>query len=169
MGVSRKQSTPNFPKNEHFLPPHTHRYVCVSGGKKCSFFRKFGKFGVLFFLEKPVLRFALLPYYQPSSKWTHLFLDVVMQVLGSLNCQLDVAVWCNYCMSAQMNFIEKSFFNQSILFISISTIEKSENPKFKIYTRLYAKPQKYIKVVFILLIEALENAVRKIQTSNFFL
>ena len=28
-GVSRKQSTPNFPKNEHFLPPDTHgvRYV----------------------------------------------------------------------------------------------------------------------------------------------
>ena len=24
MGVSRKQSTPNFPKNKHFLPPVTH-------------------------------------------------------------------------------------------------------------------------------------------------
>ena len=35
--------------------------VCVSGGKKCSFF---GKFGVLCFLETPVLRFALLPYYR---------------------------------------------------------------------------------------------------------
>ena len=32
MGVSRKQSTPNFPKNEHFLPLDTHTYV--SGGKK---------------------------------------------------------------------------------------------------------------------------------------
>ena len=37
-----------------------HRYVCVSGGKKCSFF---GKFGVLGFFETPVLRFALLLYY----------------------------------------------------------------------------------------------------------
>ena len=37
-GVSRKQSTSNFPKNEHFLP--------VSGGKKCSFF---GKLDVLSF------------------------------------------------------------------------------------------------------------------------
>ena len=27
-GVSRKQSTPDFPKNEHFLPFDT--YVCVS-------------------------------------------------------------------------------------------------------------------------------------------
>ena len=35
--------------------------VCVSGGKKCSFFEKFG---VLFLLETPVLRFALLPYYR---------------------------------------------------------------------------------------------------------
>ena len=49
-GVSRKQSTPNFPKNEHFLPPDTHMYVCVSGSKKCSFY---GKFGVLFFFKNP--------------------------------------------------------------------------------------------------------------------
>ena len=35
-------------------------YVCVSGGKKCSFF---GKFDVLCFLETPVSRFALLPYH----------------------------------------------------------------------------------------------------------
>ena len=34
-------------------------YVCVSGGKKCSFF---GKFGELSFLETPVLRFTLLSY-----------------------------------------------------------------------------------------------------------
>ena len=44
--VQEKQNTPNFPKNEHFLPPDTHTYVCVSGGKKPSFF---GKFGVLCF------------------------------------------------------------------------------------------------------------------------
>ena len=59
--VSRKQSTSNFPKNEHFLLPDTHTYVCVSGGKKCLFF---GKFDVLCFLETPVLRFVLLPYYR---------------------------------------------------------------------------------------------------------
>ena len=38
-GVSRKQSSSNFPKNRHFL--------CISGGKKCSFF---GKLGVRCFL-----------------------------------------------------------------------------------------------------------------------
>ena len=42
--ISRKQSTANFPKNEHSLPPEMHMYMCVSVGKKCSFF---GKFGVL--------------------------------------------------------------------------------------------------------------------------
>ena len=35
-------------------------YVCVSGGKKCLFF---GKFGMLCFVETPVLRFTLLSYY----------------------------------------------------------------------------------------------------------
>ena len=44
MEVTREQSTPNFPKNERYLPPDTHTYVCVSGGKKCSFFRSFGMF-----------------------------------------------------------------------------------------------------------------------------
>ena len=28
-GVSRKQSTPSFPKNEHFLPPDTQTYLCT--------------------------------------------------------------------------------------------------------------------------------------------
>ena len=37
-------------------------------GKKCSFF---GKLGVLCFLETPLLRFALLPYYR---RLTHLHL-----------------------------------------------------------------------------------------------
>ena len=57
-GVTRKQSTPHFPKNEHFLPSNTHKCVCVLGGKKCWFF---GKFDVLCFLVTPVLRYSLLP------------------------------------------------------------------------------------------------------------
>ena len=39
----------------------SYKYVCVSRGKKCL---SFGNFGVLCFLETPVLRFALLPYYR---------------------------------------------------------------------------------------------------------
>ena len=38
--------------------------VCMSGDKKCSLF---GKFGVLCFLETPVLRFAFLPYYRRNN------------------------------------------------------------------------------------------------------
>ena len=74
-GVSRKQSTSKFPKNEHFLLPDTHTYVCVPGGKKCSFF---GKFDVLCFLEtcfqgRP---FALLPTnYSNSTKLVELIFD----------------------------------------------------------------------------------------------
>ena len=49
-GVTKQRSMPNFPKYEHFLPPD----MCVSGGKKCSFF---GKFGVLCF---DIRSFALL-------------------------------------------------------------------------------------------------------------
>ena len=33
----------NFPKNQHFLPPDTHTYMCVSEGKKCYFFGKFAE------------------------------------------------------------------------------------------------------------------------------
>ena len=60
-GVTRKQGTPHFPKNQHFLPPDKHTCVYVSEVKKCLFFRIFG---VPCFLETPVLRFALLPYCQ---------------------------------------------------------------------------------------------------------
>ena len=39
-------------------------YVCVSGRKKCTFL---GKFDVFCFLETPVLRFTLLPYYRQNN------------------------------------------------------------------------------------------------------
>ena len=62
----KKQSTPNFPKNEHLLPPDKRKYVCVSGVKKCSFF---GQFGVLCVLEAPVVILTLLPHYQQVAKF----------------------------------------------------------------------------------------------------
>ena len=67
-GVSRKQSTPNFPKNENFLPPDTHTNLRVTGGKKCLFF---GKFGVLCFswnfcLITDDLLVSYISDYQPS-------------------------------------------------------------------------------------------------------
>ena len=70
---TRKLSTPNFPKNEHFLPPDTHvffckktngainyfvkKLVCVSGSKKCSLFEK--SCVLCFFVN---LRFKISPF-----------------------------------------------------------------------------------------------------------
>ena len=56
---------------QFFRKKWTFPNLCVSGGKTCSFF---GKFGVLCFLEIPVLRLALLPYYRGNeviilTKW----------------------------------------------------------------------------------------------------
>ena len=50
-GARKKQSTPNFPKNEHFLPSDTHT-------------QNFSKNLAFCFLLTPMLRFALLPYYR---------------------------------------------------------------------------------------------------------
>ena len=62
-GCFKKTKPIKFSEKRTFLAPDTHT-VCVSRGKKCSFF---GKFDVLYFLETPVLRFALLPYYRRVS------------------------------------------------------------------------------------------------------
>ena len=75
LGIRQKGKSQNecFKKAKHakisekqtFLtPPDTHTHMCVLGGKKCLFF---GNFGVLCFLETPVLIFALLHYYQRFS------------------------------------------------------------------------------------------------------
>ena len=64
-GCFKKAKQAKISEKQTFLPPDTYTYVCVSGGKKCLFF---GNFGVLCFLETPVLRFALLPYYWQFQK-----------------------------------------------------------------------------------------------------
>ena len=67
-GCFKKTKHVNSSEKRTFLTPwcahvrvRIRAYVCVSGGKKCSFF---GKFDVLCFLETPVLRSALLTYYR---------------------------------------------------------------------------------------------------------
>ena len=50
-----------FRKKNHLLSPDTYTQVCVSRGKRCSFFEKFD---LLCFLVTPVLRFVLLSYYR---------------------------------------------------------------------------------------------------------
>ena len=50
-----------FSEKRVFLTPWYAQVHVRIRGKKCSFF---GKFGVLYFLVTPVLRFTLLPYYR---------------------------------------------------------------------------------------------------------
>ena len=59
--LKKKNKIREHSEKRTYLTPDTHTYVYVSGGKKCSFW---GKFSVLCFLETPVLRFSLLPYYR---------------------------------------------------------------------------------------------------------
>ena len=61
--VTKKQSAPNFPKNEHSLPPDMYTYLCVSRDKKWEMFVFLDKFGLLCFPFTSGLRFAFLPYY----------------------------------------------------------------------------------------------------------
>ena len=61
-GGNKKTKHTKFSENEHFLPPDTHK-----GGKKSSFF---GKFGVLYFLLTSVLRFTIMPYYRQIGSYT---------------------------------------------------------------------------------------------------
>ena len=69
----------NFPKN-----------VGVSGSKKCLFY---GKFNVLCFLETPVLKLALLPYYRRSVKFIYVKVLISQQtfVEGIVLDYTDVA------------------------------------------------------------------------------
>ena len=60
--VSRKQSTSNFPKNEHFLLIDTHTYMCVWGIRNIRFSEILSYFVFL----KPL---ALLPYYRRFDVW----------------------------------------------------------------------------------------------------
>ena len=52
-GRLKKTKHAKFSEKQTFLPPDTHAYVCLSEGKKGSFF---GKLGMLCFLETPVAR-----------------------------------------------------------------------------------------------------------------
>ena len=54
-------------------------YVCVSGGKKCSFF---GKFGVLCFLETAALRFTPLPHYRRIRNYKNFRFKIIPEKLN---------------------------------------------------------------------------------------
>ena len=70
-GCFKKTKHAKFSEKRLFLTPW-YPHVCVSGGKKCSFF---GKFGLLCFLETPILRFTLFAYYRRFIKTCCLWPD----------------------------------------------------------------------------------------------
>ena len=57
--VLKENKAHQFFQKTNISYPDMHMCICVSGGKKCLFF---GKFGVLCFLLASVLRFSLLLY-----------------------------------------------------------------------------------------------------------
>ena len=84
-------------------------YVCVSGGKKCSFF---GKFGVFCFLETPALRFALLLYYRRTvqstpyhytENWLHR--KCFLCLFREFSKLLEERLWWNYILVKQQKLL----------------------------------------------------------------
>ena len=77
----------------HLLKPSSYFQIlllclCVSKGKKRSFF---GKFGVFCFLVTPVLRLALLPYFQRSIHFYRLFsLYLTWSILNSFMTEAHI-------------------------------------------------------------------------------
>ena len=65
MSVTRKQHAKFSDKRTFLTPLKRTRAYAYHEIKNVRFF--FGKFGVLCFLVTPVLRFAILPYYQQAS------------------------------------------------------------------------------------------------------
>ena len=74
-GCFKKQSTPNFPKNEHFLPPDAH----TAHHGVMFVFRKIWR--ALFF-EAPVVRFAFLHDYRRVQEITLGFTMIICQLQG---------------------------------------------------------------------------------------
>ena len=81
--LQESEASPNFPKNEHFLSPDTHMCVCVSEGKKCSFF---GKFGALRFLVIPVLRFITDEFSFSIFIYVHFHKVNIINSLNAKSC-----------------------------------------------------------------------------------
>ena len=67
-------------------------HVCVSEGNKCSFFRMFD---VLCFLERPVLRFAILPYYRRLIVHLKVLNGKYVQITSYVN--FTVVLECSVC------------------------------------------------------------------------
>ena len=112
-GVSRKQSASNFPKKEHFSPPDTHMYVCLSKGKRYLFF---GKFGVLYFLETPVSRFALSGRHPGLIWWRLRHFPNPCEFPNSSRCIFKATIHRRKTVNC-FRLLEKNFFQKDAFII----------------------------------------------------
>ena len=97
--------------------------MCVSGGKKCLFF---GNFGVLCFLETPVLRFALLLDHRRTwSRKCHLILlnqailgfsltEVEMTNYQAIYVRCIGACWCDIREVGKLAFITVAHMHSTV-------------------------------------------------------
>ena len=93
--------------------------LCLSVGKKCLFF---GKFGEVFFLVTFVLRFAFLPYYRRNG--FRLFVSFESETLSSTENYVQSVIYTDYPMSLsfQIQFVRvtctpdtRSMFRNSLI------------------------------------------------------
>ena len=105
----------------------------VSRGKKCSFF---GKYGVLCFLETPVLTFTLLVYYRwnTSGKWTWPSLD-----FASMNVIIYHSNIKNFRSINGIHFLTKTKSTEQwlkLLFLSLTTLSFPDHDE-EVFTVTY--------------------------------
>ena len=86
---------PNFPKIEHFLHLDTHMHVCVSGGKNCSLFGKFGVQNTRFEIHPVTLL--------PTTCSTHNIFNSemnILQLMHSLKLKNKIRETCDNGLSS---------------------------------------------------------------------
>ena len=106
--VTRKQSTLNLPINEHFLPLDTQ--TCVSGSKKCSFYRRFD---LLCFLVTSILKYILSPLYDALTPY--LYIPTISFPFCSITLQ--------QCSTSNGTFYKITRFNENKKIIVPSNIK----------------------------------------------
>ena len=100
-------------------------HTCLSGGKKCSFYRKFG---MLCFLETPVLRFTLLPYYwqirgntfniyNRNSIWNNLLVVSLFDWVSYKNFSIKPLVLISSRSDFDNDFIGYLFINTMVILL----------------------------------------------------
>ena len=80
-----------------------HAIYSVAKDHSLSVIRQKGKFGVLYFLETPVLRFALLPYYRRIME--------LSKILGKLSFTTQAVfpgrIQCRYLQQQQIQVVRE--------------------------------------------------------------